>query len=160
LAKGQPRHPERDLNYKFNLWPHLKLFSEAIKSVVGEIGARGRESITIINHFNLIILYEEPTPGRQSKRRRPRRAEPALNLHPETYFMCHYHGLSQPLSGLLARVGAGIDGHLTKLLRSTLIFSAEAAINGPDDGQRSIIIKQLFPEGASLTFLIFMLGEN
>lgn len=55
----------RDLNYKFNLLPHLKLFSEncrAIKRPKRSIPAwsKDQKSIMIINHFNLIILYDAP----------------------------------------------------------------------------------------------------
>lgn len=91
----------RDLNYKFNLWPHLKLFSEncpAIKPTI--VGSKDQKSIMIINHFNLIILYDAPAIANS--------APAPLHLHPGTYFMCYYHDFSR----------GRIDGHLTKLLRS------------------------------------------
>lgn len=138
-AKKQPKHVVvrigwRDLNYKFNLWLRLKLFYEncpAIKPTKCSCHARlkDQKSIMIINHFNLIILYDAPIAI----------CSRTTQFTPQTYFMCYYHDFD--------RGGERIDGHLTKLLRSTLIYIF--FLSTVDVGQRSIIIK---PSRPPITF--------
>lgn len=77
----------------------------------------------IINHFNLIILYDAP----QSPF-----PPPHHSIYTPKHILCAI---------IMTSTGGEIDGHLTKLLRSTLISTfSSPGINGRD-GQRSIIIK-------------------
>lgn len=74
----------------------------------------------IINHFNLIILYEAPQ-------------SPAPISSRTTQFTPPKHIL-WPI--IMTSTGVRIDGHLTKLLRSTLIFFPSPVLMDTD-GQNS-----------------------